>query len=227
MKFQMQKIIKIVDMMKAERLFESQGGPIIMSQIENECGPTEYEIGVSRYGYRTRYRSSVDHVFTEFGGPVPHRPAEDMAFSVARFIQKGGFHFSHNCYFCLGFFFILQVVTLRKYSAQLSLTAIIFSLGTLQSIDVTFVMEHNPNAWCIGWDMNLLAAAYVGIISSGLTYYVQGIVMEKKGPVFVRMTMIFSNYYQLEHENLVKLYGCCVERNSRILVYNYLENNSL
>ncbi|AQK81475.1 serine/threonine-protein kinase receptor isoform X1 [Zea mays] len=29
------------------------------------------------------------------------------------------------------------------------------------------------------------------------------------------------------HENLVKLYGCCVEGNHRILVYNYLENNSL
>lgn len=28
--------------------------------------------------------------FTKFGGPVPYRPAEDMAFSVARFIQKGG-----------------------------------------------------------------------------------------------------------------------------------------
>ncbi|CAI0409851.1 unnamed protein product [Linum tenue] len=31
----------------------------------------------------------------------------------------------------------------------------------------------------------------------------------------------------VEHENLVKLYGCCVEGNHRILVYNYLENNSL
>ncbi|CAA2970848.1 serine threonine- kinase [Olea europaea subsp. europaea] len=31
----------------------------------------------------------------------------------------------------------------------------------------------------------------------------------------------------VEHENLVKLYGCCVEDNQRILVYNYLENNSL
>ncbi|KAI0495008.1 hypothetical protein KFK09_025155 [Dendrobium nobile] len=29
------------------------------------------------------------------------------------------------------------------------------------------------------------------------------------------------------HENLVKLYGCCIEGNHRILVYNYLENNSL
>lgn len=32
---------------------------------------------------------------------------------------------------------------------------------------------------------------------------------------------------EIEHENLVKLYGCCAEGNHRILVYNYLENNSL
>lgn len=30
-----------------------------------------------------------------------------------------------------------------------------------------------------------------------------------------------------KHENLVELYGCCVERDHRILVYGYLENNSL
>lgn len=28
--------------------------------------------------------------FTAFGSPVPHRPVEDLAFAVARFIQKGG-----------------------------------------------------------------------------------------------------------------------------------------
>ncbi|KAK2638582.1 hypothetical protein Ddye_026377 [Dipteronia dyeriana] len=32
---------------------------------------------------------------------------------------------------------------------------------------------------------------------------------------------------EIEHENLVKLYGCCLEGNHRILVYNYLENKSL
>ncbi|KAK6132653.1 hypothetical protein DH2020_033605 [Rehmannia glutinosa] len=31
----------------------------------------------------------------------------------------------------------------------------------------------------------------------------------------------------LEHANLVKLYGCCTEGEQRILVYGYLENNSL
>ena len=38
LKFQMEKFTKkIVDMMKAERLFESQGGPIILSQVDYIC----------------------------------------------------------------------------------------------------------------------------------------------------------------------------------------------
>ncbi|XP_020092570.1 putative serine/threonine-protein kinase isoform X1 [Ananas comosus] len=36
-----------------------------------------------------------------------------------------------------------------------------------------------------------------------------------------------STIANIVHENLVTLYGCCVEGNRRILVYNYLENNSL
>ncbi|KAF9664528.1 hypothetical protein SADUNF_Sadunf16G0028100 [Salix dunnii] len=82
-------------------------------------------------------------------------------------------------------FFIIQTVTLTRYSAHLSLTALVCFLGTLQSIAVTFVMEHKPSAWTIGWDMNLLAAAYAGIVSSSISYYVQGLVMQKTGPVFV------------------------------------------
>ncbi|CAA2997995.1 WAT1-related At5g07050-like [Olea europaea subsp. europaea] len=82
-------------------------------------------------------------------------------------------------------FFILQAITMRKYTAHLSLTALVCFLGTLQSIAVTFVMEHKSSVWTIGWDMNLLAAAYAGIVSSSIAYYVQGLVMQKRGPVFV------------------------------------------
>ncbi|KAK9131144.1 hypothetical protein Sjap_011631 [Stephania japonica] len=137
---------KIVDMMKAEGLFESQGGPIIMSQIENEYGPMEYELGALGRAYTQwaahmavglgtgvpwvmcKQDDAPDPVinacngfycdwfspnkatkpkiwtenwtgwFTAFGGPVPHRPAEDIAFSVARFIQKGGAFVNYYMY---------------------------------------------------------------------------------------------------------------------------------
>ncbi|CAL5373933.1 unnamed protein product [Camellia sinensis] len=137
---------KIVDIMKAERLYESQGGPIILSQIENEYGPMEYELGAPGQAY-TKWVAQMavglgtgvpwvmckqDDVpdpiintcngfycdyfspnkaykpkmwteawtgwFTEFGGAVPYRPAEDLAFSVARFIQKGGSFINYYMY---------------------------------------------------------------------------------------------------------------------------------
>jgi Protein tyrosine and serine/threonine kinase len=31
----------------------------------------------------------------------------------------------------------------------------------------------------------------------------------------------------VQHKNLVKLYGCCIEGKTRILVYEYLANRSL
>ncbi|KAF6174881.1 hypothetical protein GIB67_026369 [Kingdonia uniflora] len=138
--------MKIVNMMKAEGLFETQGGPIILSQIENEYGPMEYEIGNPGREY-TKWAADMavslgtgvpwvmckqddapdpiinacngfycDYFspnkvykpkmwteawtgwFTGFGGTVPHRPAEDLAFSVARFIQKGGSFINYYMY---------------------------------------------------------------------------------------------------------------------------------
>ncbi|CAL9170660.1 unnamed protein product [Musa hybrid cultivar] len=80
--------------------------------------------------------------------------------------------------------FILQAATLKKYDAPLSLTSLICFVGTLQAIAVTLIMEHKPSAWRIGFDMNLLAAAYAGIVTSSIAYYVQGLVMQDKGPVF-------------------------------------------
>nr|ACP18875.1 beta-galactosidase pBG(a) [Carica papaya] len=137
---------KIVDMMKAEGLFESQGGPIILSQIENEYGPMEYELGAAGRAYSQwaaqmavglgtgvpwvmcKQDDAPDPIinscngfycdyfspnkaykpkmwteawtgwFTEFGGAVPYRPVEDLAFSVARFIQKGGSFINYYMY---------------------------------------------------------------------------------------------------------------------------------
>lgn len=58
-----------------------------------------------------------------------------------------------------------QTKALETYrNHQLSLTSLVCFVGTLQAIAVTFVMEHRAGAWKVGWDMNLLAAAYAVII---------------------------------------------------------------
>lgn len=55
----------------------------------------------------------------------------------------------------------MQAKTLETYKRhQLSLTSLMCFIGTIQAIAVTFVIDHNPSLWRIGWDMNLLAAAY-------------------------------------------------------------------
>ncbi|XVF39364.1 hypothetical protein PTKIN_Ptkin01aG0028800 [Pterospermum kingtungense] len=82
-------------------------------------------------------------------------------------------------------FYILQAFTVKMYPAQVSLTALICFIGAIGGAAVSLVMVRDINAWNIGWGTNLLAAAYTGVVCSGIAYYAQGAVIEEKGPVFV------------------------------------------
>lgn len=144
-KYHMKKFLTyIVNLMKKEKLFASQGGPIILAQVENEYGYNEayYGKGAKPYimwaakmavsqnigvpwvmckqpdapefiidtcndFYCDQYAPNSPKkpkIWTEnwpgwfktFGARDPHRPSEDVAFSVARFFQKGGC--VHNYY---------------------------------------------------------------------------------------------------------------------------------
>ncbi|CAN1304423.1 WAT1-related protein At2g37460 [Linum perenne] len=83
-------------------------------------------------------------------------------------------------------FVILQAITLETYPAELSLTVLICLMGTIEGAVVALVMERgNPQVWVVHWDTKLLAAVYSGVVCSGLAYYIQGVVMKVRGPVFV------------------------------------------
>ncbi|GMH30097.1 hypothetical protein Nepgr_031940 [Nepenthes gracilis] len=98
---------------------------------------------------------------------------------------KGSIMITIGCFSWAGFV-ILQAITLKTYPSELSLTAWICLLGTLEGAAVALVMEKgNPSVWSLRWDTKLLAAVYSGVVCSGLAYYIQGIVMKEKGPVFV------------------------------------------
>ncbi|XP_062233270.1 WAT1-related protein At1g44800-like [Phragmites australis] len=87
---------------------------------------------------------------------------------------------------CWSAFFILQSNTLQSYPAELSLTTLICVLGSAMSGAVALVAErHDMGAWAIGFDTRLFTAVYSGIVCSGVAYYVQGLVTQARGPVFV------------------------------------------
>ncbi|XP_061339255.1 cold-responsive protein kinase 1-like [Gastrolobium bilobum] len=69
-------------------------------------------------------------------------------------------------------------------------------------------------------------SVYKGRLKDGKIAAIKVLSAESKQGVREFLTEI-NVIAEIEHENLVKLYGCCVENNNRILVYNYLENNSL
>ncbi|PKA53500.1 WAT1-related protein [Apostasia shenzhenica] len=86
---------------------------------------------------------------------------------------------------CWSAFFILQANTLKSYPAELSLATLICFMGMVESAAVALVMEKGLKPWSIGWDTRLFAAVYSGVVCSGVAYYIQGIVMKERGPVFV------------------------------------------
>ncbi|XP_022139004.1 WAT1-related protein At2g39510-like [Momordica charantia] len=98
---------------------------------------------------------------------------------------KGSLIIASGC-ICWSAFIILQAITLKAYPAEMSLTALICLVGTIGGSVVALVMDRgNPAAWSLHFDSQLLAIVYSGIICSGVTYYIQGVVMQTKGPVFV------------------------------------------
>ncbi|KAG9439650.1 hypothetical protein H6P81_019815 [Aristolochia fimbriata] len=69
-------------------------------------------------------------------------------------------------------------------------------------------------------------SVYKGTLKGGEAAAIKVLSAESRQGVREFLTEI-NVISDIEHENLVKLHGCCVEGAHRILVYGYLENNSL
>ncbi|XP_031117308.1 WAT1-related protein At2g39510-like [Ipomoea triloba] len=83
-------------------------------------------------------------------------------------------------------FIILQANMIKSYPAGLSLTTLICTMGSLQCSILTLIIEKgNLSVWSLHWDMTLLTYVYHGLVRSGAVYYIYGIIMKVKGPVFV------------------------------------------
>ncbi|KAH9611231.1 hypothetical protein KSS87_018047 [Heliosperma pusillum] len=130
----------------------------------------------------TIYRGPVVNIFGT------HVSADHAATTAA---ANSGQHWVVGTLFVLGScfgwsaFFILQSYTVKEYPAELSLTAWICFMGSMEGGVVSLVMVRDMKAWALGWDSRLLASVYTGVVCSGIAYYVQSVVNRERGPVFV------------------------------------------
>ncbi|KAG6413160.1 hypothetical protein SASPL_125864 [Salvia splendens] len=74
-------------------------------------------------------------------------------------------------------------ITLKVYPTGVSLTAATCTIGAVVGTALTLGVEKGNTAiWALGWDAKLLA---YGIFNSGMGFYLAGVVINAKGPVFV------------------------------------------
>ncbi|KAL4312798.1 hypothetical protein GQ457_01G031650 [Hibiscus cannabinus] len=99
---------------------------------------------------------------------------------------KGSILIVCSC-FTWSILYIMQAFTLKRYPAPLSLTTWMSFVGAAQSAVFTVIVNHEPAAWKMGFDIDLWAIIYAGVVCSGLIIYVQLWCIEEKGPVFVTM----------------------------------------
>jgi hypothetical protein len=54
----------------------------------------------------------------------------------------------------------MQMETLKKYPAELSLASLICLAGSMQSLAIALVVAHHPSSWAVGWDARLFTPLY-------------------------------------------------------------------
>ncbi|KAK2995469.1 hypothetical protein RJ640_009994 [Escallonia rubra] len=87
---------------------------------------------------------------------------------------------------------VLQAQVMKCYPSKLLFTTLQCFLSSVQSLIVAISFERELDQWKLGWNVGLLAVVYCGLVVTGVTYYLQAWVIEKKGPVFLAMSMPLS-----------------------------------
>ncbi|KAL1290841.1 hypothetical protein HN51_059379 [Arachis hypogaea] len=99
-----------------------------------------------------------------------------------------------GCFFMLlsntfwGMWLVLQAFVIKGYPSKLLFTTLQCFLSSIQSFVIALAVERNIDEWKLGWNLRLLSVVYCGVMVTGVTYYLQTWVIEKKGPVFLAMS---------------------------------------
>ncbi|KFK28160.1 hypothetical protein AALP_AA8G480300 [Arabis alpina] len=96
-----------------------------------------------------------------------------------------------------GLWLVLQGRVLKVYPSKLYFTTLNCLLSSIQSFVIAIAFERDISGWKLGWNLRLVAVIYCGFIVTGVAYYLQSWVIEKRGPVFLSMFTPLSLLFTL------------------------------
>ncbi|KAJ0088315.1 hypothetical protein Patl1_33102 [Pistacia atlantica] len=97
---------------------------------------------------------------------------------------KGSIFLLFAC-FAMAAFYILQALAIMKYPALITLTLHSSLTGGLFAIIIAVIQVLEPHSWRLSWNIALLGPIFNGIMIIGITFYVQTLVVRRRGPVFM------------------------------------------
>ncbi|XP_078430171.1 WAT1-related protein At5g07050-like [Wolffia australiana] len=89
--------------------------------------------------------------------------------------------------------FILQAWMTLDCTSHLTTTAVMCWMGALQTGIVALLFVRTPDAWRLGWDLQLLTITYSGVFCSAIGLFVMMWSVKKKGPLFASVFSPLSN----------------------------------
>ncbi|GAA0171886.1 hypothetical protein LIER_25820 [Lithospermum erythrorhizon] len=81
----------------------------------------------------------------------------------------------------------IQAPIQKEYSPKLRLTTLQCFFSSIASGAWGFAETRSFTPWKLGWDINLVAVVYSGLLVCAIGYWLQVWLVDKKGPVFVAM----------------------------------------
>ncbi|KAK9138602.1 hypothetical protein Sjap_009196 [Stephania japonica] len=87
--------------------------------------------------------------------------------------------------FALSLWILLLGPMTRLYSAEFSLTTIMFAFAVLQQALVAAILSHNSSQWKLKWNLELVNIFVGGTLNSGVANLFMTYCSSVKGPVFV------------------------------------------
>ncbi|XP_050227160.1 WAT1-related protein At1g25270-like [Mercurialis annua] len=103
----------------------------------------------------------------------------------------GSFLAFANC-IAYSIWLIAQAKLSKKYHSHYSGAALVTSMASVQCVVAALAMERNWSEWGFGWNIKLLATAYMGIVSTALSLPLIHWCMKMRGPVFASAFMPLS-----------------------------------